>query len=458
MNAPLSPNGGAGMARVLLVDDDDDLLQLLGMRIASAGYEVVSATSAEEALARVAAARPAVVVTDLRMGGMDGLALYDRLHQLMPSLPVIIMTAHGTIPDAVAATQRGVFGFLAKPFDSKDLLERVAAALALYPSTPTDDARAWRSIVTRSYLMEELIQRARLVAASDASVLVLGPSGSGKEVLSRAIHQASPRRDGPFVALNCSAIPEHLLESELFGHVRGAFSGAVREHKGLFLAAQGGTLMLDEIGDMPMSLQVKLLRAIQERSVRPVGSLESLPIDVRLISATHRDIEAAIREGRFREDLYYRLNVVRLVLPSLAERREDIPLLASHFAIELAKRYSKPVPHFAPEAMELLTKSAWPGNVRQLINVVEQAVALSVSRMIPATLLQHALEKDAEPVPSLDEARRRFEHDYLMKLLKATQGNVTHAARLAERNRTEFYKLLGRHQLDPRLFKPGSQD
>ncbi|MFO1196977.1 MAG: sigma 54-interacting transcriptional regulator [Burkholderiaceae bacterium] len=448
----------AQKGRILLVDDDADLLQLLGMRIASAGYDVVATASAEEALSRIAVARPAVVVTDLRMGGMDGLALFDRLHQQMPSLPVIIMTAHGTIPDAVAATQRGVFGFLAKPFDSKVLLERIAAALSLYPSPELDDGNAWRSIVTRSHLMEELLQRARMVAASDASVMILGPSGSGKEVLARAIHQASARKSGPFVALNCTAIPEHLLESELFGHVRGAFSGAVRPHKGLFQAAQGGTLLLDEIGDMPLGLQVKLLRAIQERAVRPVGALEAVPVDVRLVSATHRDVEGAIRDGRFREDLYYRLNVVRLVLPSLAERREDIGLLATHYAAELAQRYRKPVPHFAPDAMELLVKCAWPGNVRQLINVVEQAVALSVSPVIPASLLQQALEKDSTPVPSLDEARRQFEYDYLVKLLKSTQGNVTHAARLADRNRTEFYKLLGRHGLDPRLFKPAGEE
>ena len=255
----------------------------------------------------------------------------------------------------------------------------------------------WRAgIITRSPRMEDLLRQARLVADSDASVLIYGDSGTGKELLARAIHRASPRRDKPFVAVNCGAIPEPLLESELFGHARGAFSGAVQAHKGLFQAADGGTIFLDEIGDMPLALQVKLLRVLQEGEVRPVGATQPIPVDVRVISATHRDLDAQKASGQFREDLYYRLNVVSLKLPALADRREDIPLLATHFLRRLAERYKRAVPTLAPDAMALLIAAPWPGNVRQLLNLLEQAVALATTSLIPESLVQGALARGRE--------------------------------------------------------------
>ena len=332
----------------------------MSLRLSAAGYSVLTAESGAQALAQLAVARPRLVITDLRMEGMDGMALFERIHGAMPTLPVIILTAHGTIPDAVAATQRGVFSFLTKPFDGKDLLAQVEQALKLSGGTDTGAApEAWHAaIVTRSQRMEEVLRQAKLVAGSDASVLIFGDSGSGKELLAQAIHLASPRAKGPFMAVNCAAIPEHLLESELFGHAKGAFSGAIYAHRGLFQAAQGGTLFLDEIGDMPLALQAKLLRALQDRSVRPVGSTEMVPINVRIISATHRDLSESIRSGAFRPDLYYRLNVVSLALPPLSERREDIPLLCAHFVEQLAARYSKPARTFAPDAMELLVNAS----------------------------------------------------------------------------------------------------
>lgn len=443
-------------SEVLLVDDDPDLLQLISMRLSAAGYAVHTADSAEQALGQLAVKRPEVVVTDLRMAGMDGMQLFERIHATHPTLPVIILTAHGTIPDAVAATQRGVFGFLPKPFEGKELLAQVAQAIRLTSGGQGVKAgNEWRSrIITCSHTMEEVLRQAQLVASSDASVMITGDSGTGKELMARAIHDASPRVSGPFLAINCAAIPEHLLESELFGHAKGAFSGAISAHKGLFQAASGGTLFLDEIGDMPLPLQPKLLRALQERVVRPVGSTETIPIDVRIISATHHDIEARMQEGALRQDLYYRLNVVGLRLPSLAERREDIPLLASFFLRHLAERDKKTVRNFSPDAVEALVNAPWPGNVRQLLNVVEQSVALSTTEVLPLTLVQQALRDDAQRLVSLDEARRAFEYDYLVRLLKTTGGNVTQAARLAQRNRTEFYKLLQRHHLTPALFKP----
>jgi len=457
MNTDIETKLSALRANILVVDDDPDLLRLMQIRLTAAGYAVSTAESGERALAQASVARPQLLVTDLRMGGMDGMALFESIHSHNPTLPVIVLTAHGTIPDAVAAVKRGVFGYLTKPFDAKALLTEIERALTLSGgrAQPADgDDASWRAeIITRNPVMEDMLAKARLVADSDAGVFIYGDSGTGKELVARAIHRASPRCDRPFVAINCGAIPEQLLESELFGHVRGAFTGAVRDHKGLFLTANRGTLFLDEIGDMPVALQVKLLRVLQERKVRPVGSTESHDVDVRLISATHRNIEAEMAAGNFRDDLFYRLNVVALALPPLSERREDIPLLAKHFLGVLTDKYKKEVNGFAPEALELLVSAAWPGNVRQLYNVVEQSVALATTPLIPLASAQQAIQNQQTEFASFEDARRRFEREYLTQLLKITDGNVTQAARLAKRNRTEFYKLLGRHQLDPKIFK-----
>ena len=443
---------------LLLVDDDPDLLHLLGLRLRAAGYRVTTAASAEAALAQIAIERPQLVLSDVQLPGQDGLRLFDEIHARHPTLPVILLTAHGTIPDAVEATARGVFSYLTKPFDGKELLDKIAQALSLYagegePGSSEDDA--WRSpIISRSNRMAELLHEARLVARSDASVLIRGESGTGKELLAQAIHRASPRAGRPFVAVNCSAIPEQLLESELFGHVKGAFTGAVSNHEGLFRAAAGGTLFLDEIGDMPINLQAKLLRTLQERTVRPVGSSQSMPVDVRILSSTHQNLETAIAEEQFREDLYYRLNVVELTLPPLRDRREDIPLLANHFLVRLAQKYDKHLNGFAPEALKALTLYSWPGNVRQLFNVVEQVCALATTLLIPLSLVQRALRVPSVEILSLAAARERFEREYLTGLLKVTGGNVADAARLAERNRTEFYRLLQKHGLTPDSFRP----
>lgn len=453
---PPTSKPASGRQRILVVDDDADMLRLLSLRLKAADYEVIAVGSAEAALAQLEMARPQLVLSDVRLPGKDGLALFDEVRERHPSLPVILLTAHGTIPDAVEATSRGVFTYLTKPYDGKDLLEKIGEALALSaPVVAQAHANeAWRAeIVSRSNRMTELLAEAYMVAQSDASVLLLGDSGAGKELLAQAIHRASPRAAKPFVAVNCGAIPEALLESELFGHVKGAFTDATSNHKGLFQAAEGGTLLLDEIGDMPPALQVKLLRVLQERAVRPVGSSQSTPIDVRIISATHRDLEAAMATAQFREDLYYRLNVVTLALPTLAERREDISLLANHFLDRLARKYDKRLSGFAPEALKALTTAAWPGNVRQLFNVVEQVCALSTTPLVPLSLVQRALRIPSAPVLSFADARQRFEREYLVGLLKMTDGNVADAARLAQRNRTEFYRLLQKHALTPGHFK-----
>ncbi|CAM3589607.1 two-component system response regulator GlrR [Rahnella bruchi] len=438
-------------ASLLLVDDDPSLLKLLGMRLTSEGFRVTTAESGAEALRVLHRERIDLVLSDLRMDEMDGMALFAEIQKFQPGMPVIILTAHGSIPDAVAATQQGVFGFLTKPVDRDALYKAIDEALV--QSSPSAD-ESWReSIVTRSPLMLRLLEQANMVAQSDVSVLINGQSGTGKEVLAQAIHGASPRGKKAFIAINCGALPEQLLESELFGHAKGAFTGAVSSREGLFQAATGGTLFLDEIGDMPLSLQVKLLRVLQERKVRPLGSNQDVDVDVRIISATHRDLPKAMEKGEFREDLFYRLNVVGLKLPTLSERAEDIPLLANHLLRVAAQRHKPFVRSFSTDALKRLMAASWPGNVRQLVNVIEQCVALTSAPVISEALVQQALEGENTALPTFADARNQFELNYLRKLLQITKGNVTQAARIAGRNRTEFYKLLSRHELEATDFK-----
>ncbi|EPV3120768.1 two-component system response regulator GlrR, partial [Yersinia enterocolitica] len=437
-------------ANLLLVDDDPSLLKLLGMRLTSEGFNVTTAESGQEALRLLMREKIDLVISDLRMDEMDGMALFAEIQKHQPGMPVIILTAHGSIPDAVAATQQGVFSFLTKPVDRDALYKAIDAALEL--SIPAGDDTWREEIVTRSPVMLRLLEQAKMVAQSDVSVLINGQSGTGKEVLAQAIHAASPRAKKAFIAINCGALPEQLLESELFGHAKGAFTGAVSSREGLFQAAEGGTLFLDEIGDMPLSLQVKLLRVLQERKVRPLGSNRDLSIDVRIISATHRDLPKAMAKNEFREDLYYRLNVVNLKIPALHERSEDIPLLANHLLRESAKRHKPFVRSFSTDAMKRLMTASWPGNVRQLVNVIEQCVALTSAPVISEALVEQALEGENTALPTFVEARNQFELNYLRKLLQITKGNVTQAARMAGRNRTEFYKLLSRHELDANDF------
>jgi two-component system response regulator GlrR len=447
------------MARILIVDDDPALLKLLSLRLHYEGHVPIEASSGATALARLDHELPNILITDLRMPGMDGLQLFEAVHRRYPLLPVLILTANGTIPDAVNAMQRGVFGYITKPFEGADLMLEVNRALEVSSTLGADmpgdlPGEAWReAIITRSPRMEKLLAEARLMAQSDASVLIHGESGTGKELLARALHASSARSHEALVAVNCGAIPENLVESELFGHVKGAFTGAVRDSVGMFTSAHRGTIFLDEIADLPLAMQVKLLRVLQEREVRPVGASKPHKVDVRVISASNRKLEDEVAAGRFREDLFYRLNVVGLTLPPLAERREDIALLANHFMRSLAQRYAKPLTAFAPGALELLGTAAWPGNVRQLQNMVEKCVVLCTGTLIPVTLVQSALSSQGSELLPLDEARKEFERGYLTQLLKMTNGNVAQAAKLARRNRTDFYALLARHELESASFK-----
>ncbi len=444
--------------KILLVDDDPSLLKLLSVRLQATGLEVKTAESASQAIALIPSYHPQLVITDLRMEEMDGLELFNYLQKKYPTLPVIILTAHGTIKEAVSATRQGVFGFLTKPIDSHELLELINKALELnkhVSSGPqTEKGAFWReNIITRSTIMENLLREVQHVAHSEVSVFIHGESGTGKELIAKAIHKASSRKDEEFIAVNCSAIPEELLESELFGHCKGAFSGASANRKGLFEVADGGSLFLDEIGDMPLSFQVKLLRVLQEGEIRPVGTNKSINVDVRIISASHQDLKKLASEDRFRMDLYYRLNVVTLSLPRLTERLEDIPLLAKHFITNNDFKIQPIAKGLSSEALELLIAYNWPGNVRQLKNVIEHVCTFATTPLIPVSLVEKALQEKQISLPSFNDAKKNFERDYLVKLLQLANGNVTEAARLAKRNRTEFYRLLNRHELKAAQFK-----
>jgi two-component system, NtrC family, response regulator GlrR len=437
---------------VLLVDDDDDILSLLSVWLKKEGYQVVTATSGKEALGQIGALQPRVVITDLFMDGMDGMQLLTEVHRSNPLLPVIMLSGKAQIPDAVKATHLGSAAFLTKPVQREEFLEQVSHTLNRAADPRIEQAFS-HGLIYRSSAMAELIEQAKLVADSDITVLIQGETGTGKEVLAKAIHEASPRRDKPFIPINCGAFPEQLLESELFGHEKGAFTGATTRHEGLFLAANGGTLFLDEIGDMPLPLQVKLLRVLQDFHVRPVGSTRTYPVDVRIISATHHDLKQAVNDAEFREDLYYRLNVVPLRIPSLDERREDITLLVEHLLSRYQEKHAGKRKHFAPEALDYLVSASWPGNIRQLNNVVELCVTLSKTDLIPLSLAQRAIQDEPGKIQTLKEAKDGFERNYLISVMRITDGQVANAARIAGRNRTEFYKLLSQHGIDPAQYR-----
>ncbi|MCC7410630.1 MAG: sigma 54-interacting transcriptional regulator [Gammaproteobacteria bacterium] len=431
------------------------MLALLSLWLRKAGFAVVTAGSGRDALARIGENAPHLVITDLFMDEMDGMALLTEIHRHNPLLPVVMLSGQARIPDAVKATHLGSLAFLTKPVDRNDLIAQVNRVLRVpgARADTTPPTRFGEDIICRSARMAELLEQAEMGADSDITVFISGETGTGKEALAKAIHAASPRRAAAFIGVNCGAIPEQLLESELFGHEKGAFTGANTRHEGLFQAANGGTLFLDEIGDMPLGLQVKLLRVLQDFEVRPVGSTRSMPVNVRIISATHANLEEAVEAGEFREDLYYRLHVVPMHMPGLSERREDIPPLLDYFLARHAERLGSGKKHFAPDAIEYLVAARWPGNVRQLINVVELCTTLTKGDVIPLTMAKRALRDEPADMLTLKDAKDEFERNYLISVLRITSGNVANAARIAGRNRTEFYKLLNQHGLDPAAFR-----
>ncbi|AKF11536.1 sigma-54-dependent transcriptional regulator [Sandaracinus amylolyticus] len=470
---------------VLVVDDEEDLCELLSMRLEHHGFRATIETTGRGALEVLEREIVDAMILDLRLDGEDGLDVLDAVQRRSLDLPVIVLTAHGTVETAVAALHRGAYGFLTKPFHDHELLSEVEHAVervrlrrevAGLRRIVGDEGEGVRLLGT-SARIEEVRERIARIARSDATVLLLGESGTGKELAARMLHSLSPRAHGRFVAINCGALPADLLESELFGHVRGAFTGAVRDKEGLFAAASGGTLLLDEVGDAPPQVQVKLLRVLQEREVVAVGATRATPVDVRVVAATHRDLRAAVERGTFREDLFYRLHVVPVEMPALRDRREDIPLLAELFLARAASRHRLSEPHLTSDALRILRAHDWPGNVRELANVIEGAALLAPDGVLRPqhvlAVLARAPELDASesepPSGSIDgrdlarsrellplrEAREAFDRAYLEEALRRAGGNVSAAARLAGRNRTDFHALLKRHGLSPGDFREG---
>jgi two-component system response regulator GlrR len=447
--------------RILVVDDDEGLLHLLRMRLSALGFSVTPCTTGSDALVAARQETFDIAITDLRLRAEDGLVLTEELLQIQPGLPVIILTAHGSIPNAVDAMQRGAFGYLTKPFEDNELKATIDKALIQLRLTReiqrlkslVKELYGLENVIARSPAMQRLFQQVAQIADSDASVLLSGETGTGKEVLARILHANSRRSKGPFVALNCAAISESLFESELFGHIRGAFTNAMTAKRGLFQSANGGTLFLDEIAEMPLSMQVKLLRAVQEREVREVGADYMTKVDVRIITATNKNLAECVKLGTFRHDLYYRVSVVPLNIPALRERRDDIPLLAQHFLKQSARRANKDVRGFTPAAMHRLMGYPWPGNVRELENAVEKAVVMSRQDMVLPELLPSGGASTDIGLKPLTEAKEEFERSYLRNVLQMTGGNISRAAQFAGRYRADFYKMLKKYGLHPSMLK-----
>ncbi len=450
---------------VLVVDDDPAVGVVLSGLLRQDGLDVVVVRSAEEALTRLDARPFDAVVTDLRMDGMDGMELLRRARERWPELPVVVISAHGTIQLAVEAMKRGAADFVTKPFDRQEILFVVRKAITggvpardVVPSPPTSSG-----LVSRSPRMAEVLRLVDRVAPSAATVLVLGETGTGKELVARAVHDRSPRSDAPFIKLHCAALPEALLESELFGYEKGAFTGAVTRKPGRVELAEGGTLFLDEIGDVTPAIQVKLLRLLQTREYERLGGTRTVEADVRFVAATHRDLEAMVARGEFREDLFYRLNVLPIWLPPLRDRPEDVEALAVHFCAQHARGAGRDAARFSDEALALLRVQPWPGNVRQLQSVVERLVLLSDAAVLGATDVQRELSRGSRaaagtseapaPLPDatgghLDGQRRATERQAIMAALERTGGNRTAAARVLGVSRRTLYNKLQEHGLE----------
>jgi two-component system response regulator AtoC len=445
-------------SRVLIVDDDSEMVSMLRVGLAARGFEVTCAGSASQALEALAQSELDVVVTDLNMRGMNGLELCERIAGSRPELPVVVITAFGSLETAVLAMRAGAYDFIAKPFHLDALrltLDRAARHRALRHElkvlrSAVSAARKFEELLGESPAMRRLYDVLERVSQLDSSVLISGESGTGKELVARALHRRSARAQGPFVAVNCAALPGSLLESELFGHARGAFTDARSAREGLFVQASGGTLFLDEIGELPLDLQPKLLRALEERRVRPLGGDGEVPFDVRLVSATNRDLQTAVEEKRFREDLYYRINVIPVALPPLRSRGNDVLLLAQHFLDILGAPRAGVTAISAPAAAKLLAY-AWPGNVRELRNCIERALALAryseiVVDDLPEPVRDYTRSRivldgdDPSGLVTMEEMERR----YLLRVLEATGGNKTVAAQILGIDRATLYRKLER--------------
>jgi two-component system response regulator GlrR len=462
--------------KILVVDDDPNLIELVKMRLESAGYDVTAAVKEDDAIGALKSQPVDLCLLDLMLTQRDGISLMEEMHAITPDIPAIILTAHGTIESAVEAMRKGAYSYLTKPFEPQDLLLQIERALEHRRLNSEikrlkgllEERYDFANIIARSAKMRSVLDIVTRIARLDSTVYIHGESGTGKELIAKAIHLASDRKEQAFVALNCAALPETLLESELFGHEKGAFTGAVKSTRGLFTQAHAGTLFLDEIGDMPLSTQSKLLRVLQERQFYSVGSEAPMEVDVRVIIATNKDLAEQVKKGLFRDDLFYRIHVIPIYLPPLRERKEDIVALVEHFLKKCSQQMKKEVKGVTPEALKKMMLHDWPGNVRELENTIEYAVAMTQKDVItddyvlqtkPALsdgtkmLAQDKTADSDERLKPLKDARDAFERDYLVQVLSMTEGNVSQAAKLAGKYRADLYDLLKKHDLKVDDFK-----
>ena len=447
---------------ILIVDDDKNMLEVLNLRLEAEGYRVTAVPGVSEGLSAVEHEAFDLALVDLKLAGKeDGIGLMEKIHQATPEMPVIILTAYGTIGTAVEAMKRGAYSYLTKPFNRQELLLQIKNGLE--KNSLSREIRRLKALVEEKYGFENIIGNSKTMRAvmekvaraaeTDSNVCIYGESGTGKELMAKSLHLLSARKNNPFVAVNCAAIPEGLHESELFGHEKGAFTGAIRSKRGYFAQAAGGTLFLDEVSEIPESLQVKFLRVLQERCFYPVGGEKPVEVDVRILTATNKNLEEAVMNGTFREDLFYRIYVIPIYLPPLRERQEDIPLLADYFLKKFKKEMGKQIKELSPPALRKLMSYSWPGNVRELENTIEYAVAMTTREIIGEDLIlqTRAMEED-KPKP-LKDAKNEFEKRYISNILSVTGGNVSKAAKLSGKYRSDFYDLLKKHDLDVSNFK-----
>jgi len=448
-------------ATILAIDDDPSILQVMNLRLGSHGYRVISAADGRKAIELARRTGVDLAVIDYKLNGENGVSLMEQLRQHHPHLPVIILTAYGTIGNAVDAMQRGACNYMTKPFDGMDLIAQINNCLKkqlppdreIAPALPRDPSGAVDPIIAESQAMRAVLAQVAQVAATDSNVYIEGESGTGKELIARCIHQTSPRKKGPFIAINCAAIPENLMESELFGYEKGAFTGADRNRDGLFTKAHGGSFFFDELAELSMPMQAKLLRVLESREYYPLGSNRKVSVDVRIIAASNRDLEKRMATGHFREDLYYRIRVIPVSLPPLRERKQDILPLARHFLSNFSTASGKAVRDITPATAKKLMAADWPGNVRELGNAMEYAVAMASGEVITPDLIIGPMPDGKDEVPPYRDARDSFEKDYLTQLLELNHGNVSQAAKAAGKYRADLYVLLRKHGLDPTDFR-----
>jgi two-component system response regulator GlrR len=449
------------MNNILVVDDDRNILNVIQMRLEAESYRVFKALNSNQALTFLGDKDIDLALVDLRLKDEDGISLMEDIHRANPDLPIIILTAHGSINSAVEAMKRGAANYLTKPFNYQELLLQIQNCLEKSElSKEVNTLRnicavqfGFKNIIGRSEGMKRVLEQVAQAAETDSNVHIEGESGTGKELIAKSLHLSGPRKKGPFVAINCAAIPETLLESELFGYKKGAFSGAVSDKKGLFVQAHNGSFFLDEISEMPLTMQSKLLRVLEEREFFPVGGHQTIKVDTRIITASNKNLEQEVENKNFREDLYYRIHVIRIQLPPLRDRRDDIPLLAKHFLKKYATEMKKEITGFSSSALQKLLRHHWPGNVRELENTIESAVAMGAGKEIGADLILPKCEADNECIKPLKEAKDDFMKNYLLQLVEFTQGNVSQAAKLAGKYRADLYELMKRYKLDPSNFR-----